>query len=70
MNKRHEMKGEWILVRPTDCSSILPIYECSKCKKTCSGYLLESICKNCGSRNKLNPKKYIDKDILTGVEDE
>lgn len=64
------MKGEWILVRPTDCCTMLPIYECSKCKKSSYGYLLESICKNCGSRNKLNPKKYIDKAILTEVVNE
>lgn len=63
------MKGEWILVNPTDCFSIQPIYECSKCKQNISGYLLESICKNCGSSNKLNPKKCIDKAILTEVKE-
>lgn len=65
-----EVKGEWILVEPTDCFTMLPIYECSKCKKTCYGYLLESICKNCGSKNKINTKRYIKKDIFMVIEDE
>lgn len=64
------MKGEWILVVPTDCFSMLPIYECSKCKKTYHGYDQESICKHCGSKNKVNPKKYIEKKIFTEVQDD
>lgn len=61
------MKGEWILVIPTDCFTIQPIYECSNCKKTSCGDKLESICGNCGSKNKLNTKKYIEKAIFMEV---
>lgn len=64
------MKGEWILVNPTDCFSIIPIYKCSRCKKNSSGYMLESICEYCGSKNKLNSKKYIEEAILTEVQNE
>lgn len=63
------MKGEWILVNPTDCFSIQPIYECSKCKQNSFGYLLESVCENCGSFNKVNPKKCIDKAIFEEAEE-
>lgn len=58
------MKGEWILVVPTDCFTMLPIYECSKCKKSYHGYYPEPFCGNCGSKNKLNVKKYIEKKIF------
>lgn len=64
------MKGEWISVNPTDCFSIQPIYKCSRCKKNSSGYMLESICEYCGSKNKLNPKKCISKAIFKEVKDE
>lgn len=64
------MKGEWILVKPTDCSTMLPIYECSKCKKSYHGYQPESICKNCGSNNRVNTKKYISKAIFIEVKNE
>lgn len=62
------MKGEWILVEPTDCFTLLPVYECSKCKKISSGDKLESICENCGSKNKVNTKKYISKPILGNLQ--
>lgn len=64
------MKGEWILVVPTNCFTLFPVYECSKCKKNYHGYEPEPFCGNCGSKNKLNTKKYIKKAIFLGVKDE
>lgn len=50
-------KGKWIAVNPTDCMTLLPIYECSKCKYIQSGYLTTEICNNCGSVNTVDPTK-------------
>ena len=58
------MNGEWIIVHPTDCFTMLPVYECSVCKKTCSGYDPDPICLYCGSNNKVNTKKFINRDLF------
>lgn len=63
------MKGKWILVEPTDCFTFAPVYECSKCKKNYHGYYPEPICKYCGSKNKINAKKYIKKAILKDLKE-
>lgn len=55
--------GEWIIVHPTDCFTMLPVYECSICKNLCSGYDPDPICIYCGSENKVNNKTYIEKAI-------
>ena len=62
------MKGEWIIVHPTDGFSMLPIYECSVCKNSCSGYDPDPICVHCGSKNKVNAKKYISRPIFDSNE--
>ena len=58
------MNGEWIIVHPTDCFTMLPVYECSICKKICNGYEPDPVCFYCGSKNKVNTKKYISKPIF------
>lgn len=44
-------KGKWISVHPTDCMTLLPVYQCSRCKYLESGYLTTEACTNCGSVN-------------------
>ena len=67
---RWKMKGEWILIEPTNCFTMLPVYECSKCKKLYHGYEPESFCGNCGLKNKINNKRYVKKGIFMVIEDE
>ena len=58
------MNGEWIIVHPTDCFTLLPVYECSVCKNTCDGYDPDPICYYCGSKNKVNNKKSIVRPLI------
>lgn len=58
------MNGEWIIVHPTDCFTMLPVYECSVCKNLCHGYEPDPICPDCGSKNKVNTKKFIEKPLF------
>lgn len=44
-------KGKWISVHPMDCMTLLPVYQCSRCKYLESGYLTTEACANCGSAN-------------------
>ena len=44
-------KGEWVIVHPTDCMTMLPVYQCSNCGKLTSGYDPEPICIECESYN-------------------
>lgn len=64
------MNGEWIIVNPTDCFTSLPVYECSVCKRTCSGYEPDLVCLYCGSKNKVNTKKSVSRPLIdVGEED-
>ena len=58
-----EVNGEWIIVRPVDYFTMLPLYECSTCGLMSSGY--DPVCQHCGSNNKVNNKKCITKHIVT-----
>lgn len=51
-------KGKWICVHPTDCFTLLPVYECSECKHIESGYLTTEACTNCGSLNTVSKTDY------------
>lgn len=57
--------GEWVIVEPTDCMTMLPIYECSLCYYLRSGYDPDPVCPNCGSLNMINTKKCIKWPVLT-----
>lgn len=46
-----EKKGEWLPVCPTDCMTMLPVYQCSKCGELTSGYDPDPICLKCESYN-------------------
>lgn len=59
------MNGEWIIIHPEDCFTLLPVYECSVCKKITDGYDPDPICIYCGSNNKVNTKKFISKSIIS-----
>jgi len=58
-------KGKWISVTPTDCMTLLPVYQCSKCKYLESGYLTTEVCTNCGSINTVDKTKDIEISILS-----
>ena len=47
-------KGKWIIVHSTDCMTMVPVYQCSKCKHLESGYLTTEACTNCGSVNEVD----------------
>lgn len=64
-NKMRIRKGKWIAISPTDCMTLVPVYECSKCKSIQSGYLTTEICNNCGSVNKVYPTKGKEMAILS-----
>ena len=57
-------KGQWILVRPTDCFTMVPVYQCSICNKLTSGYEPQHICMNCGADNQIAPNQYIERAIF------
>lgn len=62
--KKRDKCGQWIIVHPTDCFTMLPVYECSVCKKLDSGYDPDPICPHCGAKNKVNTKKFIERPIF------
>ena len=64
------MNGEWIIVHPTDCFTLLPVYECSECKETCSGYEPDPVCFYCGSKNKINDKKSVSRPLFDDTKEE
>ena len=51
-------KGKWIIVHPTDCFTLIPIYQCSECEYLESGYLTTEACVNCGSANTVDKTDY------------
>lgn len=50
--------GEWILIHPTDCFTMFPVYECSICDYIESGYT-PRCCPHCGARNTIAKNKFI-----------
>lgn len=58
-------KGKWIIVHPTDCFTMVPVYQCSNCKYLESGYLTTEACTNCGSVNTVDKTDYKEIAILT-----
>ncbi len=64
------MKGKWIIIYPTDGFTMVPVYQCSVCKKSCSGYEPGPICPYCESNNKVDAKKFTSKSIKEIFEDE
>lgn len=61
------MKGKWRIVHPTDCFTMLPVYECSRCKYLNNGYDPGVICPKCGSKNSEDNKKSVTRTILDNV---
>lgn len=47
-------KGKWIIVHPTDCFTLVPVYQCSECNHIESGYLTTEACTKCGSINTID----------------
>ena len=62
------MNGEWIIVHPTDCFTMFPVYECSVCKNLCHGDDPDLVCIYCGANNTVNTKQYIDRPIFDSNE--
>lgn len=58
-------KGKWIAVSPTDCMTLVPVYQCSKCKSIQSGYLTTETCSSCGSVNTVDPTKDVEMAIFS-----
>ena len=57
------MNGEWIIVKPIDYFTGVPVYECSICKNLSSGYNPGNFCIYCNSKNTVNTKKSIRRPI-------
>lgn len=57
-------EGKWITVHPTDCYTLVPVYQCSNCGKLVSGYEPARICTHCGSDNEIDKDNYIAKPIF------
>ena len=58
------MNGEWIIVEPIDCFTMVPVYECSICKNLSNGYDPGCVCIFCNSKNTVNTKEFIQRPIL------
>lgn len=58
-------QGEWIIVFPTDCRTLIPVYQCSTCKNLTSGYAPKATCADCGSVNKIANDKFVELAIFS-----
>lgn len=54
------MKGKWISVHCTDGFSMLPVYQCSVCKSTTSGYYPDKFCVQCGAENEVDSSLFVE----------
>ena len=57
-------KGRWIPAEITGCMTLVPIFQCSRCKYIQSGYLTTEACNNCGSINTVDATKPTDIAVL------
>ena len=53
-------KGKWIIVHPTDCFTMVPVWQCSVCKKLTSGYTPDKMCIYCDSNNKEDNSTFVE----------
>lgn len=68
LKKKTKLKqGNWLIVHPTDCFTMLPVWQCSSCKQLTSGYTPDEICEHCGSRNKEDTKHSVELAIFGEV---
>ena len=57
-------KGEWIIVHSDDIFTLVPVFQCSVCKKLTSGYITsDDICPHCEAQNKVAPNKCVELSI-------
>ena len=56
--------GEWIIVHPIDCFTMVPVYQCSVCGKLTSGYDPDPKCLDCGAVNKVAKNKSVELEIF------
>ena len=57
-------EGKWIIVHPTDCFTMVPVYQCSNCGRLTSGYEPDRICTHCHSDNEIDRDNYIARPIF------
>ena len=53
-------KGKWIPAEITGCMTLVPIFQCSRCRHIQSGYLTTEACTNCGSVNTVDKTKDVE----------
>ena len=58
--------GEWIIIHPTDCFTLLPVWECSICEYVESGYT-PKYCSRCGSINTIAKNKHVKRAICAAA---
>lgn len=58
-------KGKWIPTEITGCMTLVPIFQCSRCKYIQSGYLTTEACNNCGSVNTVDKTKDVELDAIS-----
>jgi Zn finger protein HypA/HybF involved in hydrogenase expression len=58
-------KGKWIPAEITGCMTLVPIFQCSRCKYIQSGYLTTESCPNCGSINIVDKTKDVEIDAIS-----
>ena len=56
--------GEWIIVDPIDCFTMVPVYQGSVCGKLASGYKPDPKCLSCGAINKVALNKSVELKIF------
>jgi Zn finger protein HypA/HybF involved in hydrogenase expression len=58
-------KGKWIPAEITGCMTLVPIFQCSRCKYIQSGYLTTEACTNCGSINTVDKTKDVEIEAIS-----
>jgi hypothetical protein len=60
-------KGKWLPTEIAGCMTLVPIFQCSKCRHIQSGYLTTEACTNCGSVNTVDKTKNVEIDAISKI---
>lgn len=58
-------KGKWLPIEIDGCMTLVPIFQCSRCKYIQSGYLTTEACNNCGSVNTVDKTKDVEIEAIS-----
>ena len=58
-------KGKWLPIEMAGCMTLVPIFQCSRCKYILSGYPTTEACTNCGSINTVDKTKDVEIEAIS-----